>query len=279
MALSSRFIMTRTLRNALPFFALVLGFSACGGEASDGVDVSLPEASSSVPEGVWSVPEGASASDDIQDQYTTFSSELKPSDETSVSGPSYYTLRPDLRRCAPTHCGGFFLKRVNGLTTACADGSRTPECYAADLDLSALGLAPEQSLAIASDPESYLLAGDLVPATNGAGRLLVTEAWAEHTVTDNGGAFLRVKNSGVVCITSPCPSHSVELLNSLRHAVSIGNVNLTDAADPSDALEQLNTSEGLIVAGSPAIVTGPDGRALGFYASHYYIPVLAPTRN
>jgi hypothetical protein len=272
--------MTRILRNASPFFASVLVLSACGGDASDGGgDAPVPAASASAPEGTWSVPEGASASDDIWEQFTSFSSDLDPSDEASVSGPSYYALRPDLRRCGPSHCGGFFVKRVNGLTTACADGNRTPECYVADLDLSALGLGAPQASTITNDPESFLLAGDIVPASGNAGRLQVTEAWEEHTVTDGRGAYLRVKSSDVVCSTSPCPSLAAELLNSGRRAVSLGDVSLPRLAVTSDALEQLNTSEGLLVAASPSIVTGPDGRALGLDASKYYVPVPSQPSN
>jgi len=53
--------------------------------------------------------------------------------------PSYVTLRRDLRRCASPLCGGFFVDAVNQDSLRCADGSRSAECYVADLELSALG--------------------------------------------------------------------------------------------------------------------------------------------
>jgi hypothetical protein len=272
--------MSRILRNVAPFFATLLALSGCGGDATDGGDPALPEATSMIPEGNWSVPEGASPSDGVYEQFTAYLGDLHPSDEAVVTGPGYYVLRHDLRRCAPTHCGGFFAKRVNGLTTVCADGNRTPECYVADLDWSVLRLGAAQASAITDAPESFLFAGDIVSAGGDATALLqVTEAWQGQGDEHGQPSYLRVKSTGTVCIDSPCPSLAAELLNSRQRPVSIGEVDLSPLADQSNALDLLKTSNGLLVAASPTIVTGPAGRALGLAASEVYVPVVPQPQN
>jgi hypothetical protein len=250
--------------------ATFLGLAACGGGADD--DISATEGDAATD------PQASSSSVTLEQQLATLTRDLSPSDAASGSGPSYFELRRDLRRCASPLCGGFFVQRVNRLTTVCADGSRSAECYVADLDLSTLGLDAEQVSAIESDPERFLLEGEVVSASSelgDLGRLNVTEAWQGHAGVDARGAFLRVQSSGIVCITSPCLSLSAELLNSRLPAVSIAGVDLDVFADATDAFDQVNAPEGLLVAAMPSIVSGPGGRALGVTASEYFIPVTA----
>jgi uncharacterized protein DUF6748/Kazal-type serine protease inhibitor-like protein len=257
------------LRTALLSFAssaTVLSLAGCGAGAADTADV---EASG---------PSASSSNDALAQQVEALTRDLSPSDAASGSGPSYFELRRDGRRCASPLCGGFFVQRVNRLTTACADGSRSAECYVGDLDLSALGLGSEQVSAIEGDPESFLLEGEVISVSSElgeVGRLNVTEAWQGHAGVDARGAFLRVQNSGIVCITSPCLSFSAQLLNSRVPSVSLAGVDLDVFSDASDAFEQLDAPEGLLVAALPSIVSGPGGRALGLTASEYFIPVTA----
>jgi uncharacterized protein DUF6748/Kazal-type serine protease inhibitor-like protein len=255
--------------------ATVLPLVACGGGAADDVDTTGIPAT-----GVDATtdPQATSSSTTLEQQLATLTRDLTPSDAASGSGPSYFELRRDLRRCASPLCGGFFVQRVNRLTAVCADGSRSAECYVADLDLSTLGLGSEQATAIEGDPESFLLEGEVVRVSSGlgdVGRLNVTEAWQGHPGVNARGAFLRVQSSGIVCITSPCLSLSAELLNSRLPAVAIAAVDLDAFADPSDGLEQVNAPGGLLVAAMPSIVSGPGGRALGLDASEYFVPVTA----
>jgi hypothetical protein len=222
----------------------------------------------------------AGTEEDVEQRAATLRQQLQPTDAASTpDGSSYLTLRRDVRRCASPLCGGFFVSRVNRLTTVCVDGSRSEACYVADLDLSALGLSDEQAALVRNVPEDFVLRGDIVPFSSEfgeLGRLSVSEAWQGHADVEARGAFLRVKNEGIVCITNPCLSFSAELLNSRLPTVSIAEVDLEGiSADPTDGLEQTNAAEGLLVAGWPEIVSGPAGRALGIDASEYFIPLTA----
>jgi hypothetical protein len=195
---------------------------------------------------------------------------------------SYLRLRRDVRRCAAPLCGGFFVERVNRLSTICSDGERRAECYVADLDTSAIGLSPDQEGLIQSSPTTFVLRGEIVSQLSDfgdVGRLIVSEAWQGHAGVTPRGAFSRVKNEGIVCITSPCLSFSSELLNHRLPTVPVAEVDLEGiSSDPSDAFEQLNEPDGLLVAARPTLVTGPAGRALGLDASEYYIPLLPNTQ-
>jgi hypothetical protein len=218
--------------------------------------------------------------EDIDQRAATLARDLVPSDVASVSGePSYLELRRDVRRCAAPLCGGFFVSRVNRLTTVCADGSRSDECYVSELDFFGLGSSDEQVASVQAAPEDFVLRGDIESQSSQfgeVGRLIVTEAWQGHAGVEARGAFLRVQNEGIVCITSPCLSFSAELLNSSLPQVSIAEIDLQGiSVDPSDAIEQLNAPEGLLVAALPVIVSGPAGRALGLDASEYFTPLSA----
>jgi hypothetical protein len=241
-------------------FALL---AACSGDASSG-----------------NALDPTSPGDDADQSLTRLSQDLRPSDDASVSDDaSYFSLRRDVRRCAAPLCGGFFVERVNRLTTRCADGSRSDECYVASLDFSALGLSAKQTAEVEANPEDFVLAGAIASERSGrrsVGRLDVTEAWQGHAGIEPSGAILRVKNEGIVCITSPCLSFSAQLVNSRLPATPVAELDVSSvSSDPSDAFAQLNEPEGVLVAGGPVIVRGPGGRALGITASEYYVPVHA----
>ena len=104
----------------------------------------------------------------------------------------------------------------------------------------------------------------------------MTEAWQGHAGVEPEGAFLRVVNEGIVCITNPCLSFSAEILNARVPVVPIAEIDLEGiAGDAGDGLSQLNEPEGLLVAALPEIVSGPGGRAIGLDASEYYLPLTA----
>src|SRR5262249_44715728 len=71
---------------------------------------------------------------------------------SSASSSTYYTLRPDLRRCASPMCGGVFVQRVNRASTRCVDGSWASECYVADVSLDSLGFTDAEKASFESSP-------------------------------------------------------------------------------------------------------------------------------
>ena len=161
-------MLIRTLRTSLIPAALCL--AACSG--NDSTTASDPS----------STPADA-PDDDVDRELARLQNSLTPSDDQSADTSSYLRLRRDVRRCAAPLCGGFFVARVNRLTTACADGSRAAEWYVGDLDLSALGLGAESVARVEAAPESVLLRGDIISRSSelgDVGRLVVTEAWQGH---------------------------------------------------------------------------------------------------
>jgi hypothetical protein len=219
------------------------------------------------------------ASGDVELQLEAARQKLLATDAGDPASASYFELRRDLRRCAAPLCGGFFVQSVNRLSTVCADGTRSAECYVMELDLSALGLSDDQIAQIEAAPEDVLLRGELGVEDTTLGQLgvlNVSEAWSGHAGVDPTGPFLRVKDAGIVCITSPCLSFSAELLDIPRVSVPVAEVDVSGIGDDtSDAFSQLNEPDGLVVAGWPEIVRGPGGRALGIDASEYYVPITA----
>src|SRR5262245_13589106 len=61
----------------------------------------------------------------------------RPGVTVDAAGPvvqsTFYTVRPDVRRCASPLCGGYFVKRVNQALTRCANGRWSRECYVAEI--------------------------------------------------------------------------------------------------------------------------------------------------
>jgi hypothetical protein len=250
MATTSKFVhASRALVSSTLSAASALGVAACAG-----TDVAADD---------FSAADTASLGQD-----------LRP-----AAGAGYVTLRRDVRRCASPLCGGFFVKSVNRLSTRCVDGTAASECYVADLDLSPIGLSPEQEALVNGLPEAFVLNGQLAPQSTvfgTLGRFVADEAWQGHEGVKPSGAFFRANNEGIVCITSPCLSFSAALLNQRLPAFAIAEVDVEGiSSDSTDAFAQLNEADGLLLAARPTIVRGPAGRALGLDASEYYIPLLA----
>ena len=279
--------MSIAIRTSFSLLCGLVALAACSGNAEGPAASGNPSAEGSsdgpgpvAPGGVPSADPTPALAEDIEQQVASLRQQLEPTDAASSSASSsYLTLRRDVRRCASPLCGGFFVSRVNRLTTPCADGSRASECYVSALDLSALGLSDEQAALVQNAPENVVLRGEIVPESTDVGelgRLQVSEAWQGHADATATGAFLRVRSNGVVCITNPCLSLTAELLNSRLPSVSVAEVDLDGiSADTADGLEQLNQPEGLLVAAWPEIVSGPAGRALGLDASEYFIPLTS----
>jgi len=186
---------------------------------------------------------------------------------TLQENSTFFTIRPDMRKCASPMCGGYFVKQVNQPTTRCANGRNMTECYVADIDWNG---APEV------DAKQALVRGSLVTRgdRNGKyGTLKVTETW-ESTSSDKPlGDYYRVRDLGIRCIAAPCETHSEFKLNTAL-AEKIAGVGLAINDGNTDALNQalkaMTGPEGVIVVGTNAIVTGPAGRKQTLKATQFY---------
>jgi hypothetical protein len=148
---------------------------------------------------------------------------------------TYYSVRPDRRKCIAPLCGGFWIQRLNQATTRCADGKYQAECYVASMDLSALALSPAETTATLASVEAELLRGTVGKMSWGTttlGTFTVSEAWRSASPgAVPSGTYYRVDPNPIRCVTTPCPAqyHQAKL-NSTVSATLYGFSGLL--ADP-----------------------------------------------
>jgi hypothetical protein len=197
--------------------------------------------------------------------------------QRSVEQGYYIVTRQDYRKCMWPHCGGVFVKRVNQAETECLDGSLAAECYVADIDLEPLGLADDvaSELDTAATSGKALIRGGLAKLImqNGEAPVLVaSEGWLGRAGSDPTGSFYHVVDSGIVCVTWPCPVLKQVELN-VGNPQNISGLDLaTSGADDQALAEgQATLSQaGLLVAGSHHATQGPGGEGSVLDASEFY---------
>lgn len=204
---------------------------------------------------------------------------LGESGEAVLKKSSYFIVtHPDYRKCAYPFCGGWFVKAVNRRGTVCANGKVGAECHAADLDVSEIQLSPDEEAKFESAfGESHaLVRGYLRQVPDAFGNLVntlvATEAWRGVTASTATGAFYGVTDSGIVCVTSPCPSfHEIRLNTAFQqniHGVDL-DASGANAKQVQDGFDELYAS-GILVAGVHGTVTGPAGTGTSLVASELY---------
>lgn len=225
--------------------------------------------------GIWPATSGSSPQSD-RDQLSTNSRGINsPAPKPLAGDGDYFVVRQDVRRCMSPLCGGYFVKRVNQSWTRCANGRRMSECYVAEIDWNG---QPE------IDPGKALVRGEIVarrfPRFDNLGALRVTESWQSPSNKPATGTFYRVRDRGVRCITHPCLSHSATKLT-FTFTINIAGVDLAaaDAAGEltSEGAAAMTQTDGVIVAGYFAPVTGPGGRAQTLKANTFYLPAGTKT--
>ena len=181
--------------------------------------------------------------------------------------PSFFVARADLRKCVSPLCGGDFVSQVNLAETVCADGVARPECYVAAIDLSGAGLtAAEQAKVLAAVTATtrdavVVFAGRIAPAVfppfGNLGKLVVREVWLASNRVLLSGHFFGLRDTGIVCITSPCPSIEETLLNTgkvkLIEDVSFSGAPGTDK-EKEAARAAIFSGEGLVATGFHAAI-------------------------
>lgn len=201
-----------------------------------------------------------------------------------IGSSGYFSVRPDLRKCPSPLCGGVFVQRVNHRTTRCNDGTLRPECYVAEVDLTALRLPEEQESSVRERIQNgtVLLNGQLTSrpfsALGAPGRLIAAEVWLAATDARPSGSFFRVQDTGLVCVAAPCLSFQESKLNTFAESAIAGvDLSLVDAEPQqlTEAEEALRSEDGILVAGSHSVVDGPAGEATALVASQFYLPVPA----
>jgi len=226
--------------------------------------------------------------DQIADELDVADASEGDAGKADISGGTYtyYFVKPDLKRCAAPFCGGVYFRLANAETTRCLDGSKAEWCYAAGQNTSRLGLG-EVGTGKYLDALNSAAFGDdskvLVRATIGSkdwgkalGRfaeLRPTEAWIGQTASEAVGPLAKIEDSGIRCITAPCPSLRERKLNSSVR-VDIAELGWDKAGATDDqigtALDKMHT-DGLIVAGYRYSVSGPGGQAKARGVTQFYL--------
>jgi hypothetical protein len=199
---------------------------------------------------------------------------------------TFYFVQPDLRRCASPVCGGVFYRLANAETTRCLDGKKADKCYAAAADWTRLGLGEVGMSKVydalnkdAFGSATTLLVRALVGSKdwgNGLGtfaNLRVTEAYIAQGPNEAAGPIAKIEDSGVRCITAPCPSLREKKLNSST-SVDIAELGWDKSGATDEqigaALDQMHTT-GLIVSGYRTTVHGPGGDAKARSVTQFWL--------
>lgn len=214
-------VKTNTLRISTPLFlALALGLGACD-DSSQFEDVDPPVEATE-----------------------------RSLEDATVPTEIYYTATRDNRKCAAPMCGGFFLRAVNRSTTTCADGtvvSSDKGCYVSDIDLQGMELT-----------DGALVHGDFQKREYegfGTWDTLVADSIHRPIFDIEHESFFRynrVRDTGIVCFTTPCPSQEVAKLNTpyaWNDPFSFGYMNYFggDIVEGSETFYQLYDEHGVIV--------------------------------
>lgn len=168
---------------------------------------------------------------------------------------TYVVTGQDFKKCAWPMCSGVYVKAVNQSKTTCADGTKAAQCYVAELDLAALGLSDAEvtatrDAAIAGD---VLLSGGFAPVPGfSIPKLVVQKAFAQRTDAAPTGTFYALGPSGIVCITTPCPSLSAHKLNAST-STNVTDVDFSALGLTSDEIAaalQTVQEKNLVLAGT-----------------------------
>jgi hypothetical protein len=194
--------------------------------------------------------------------------------DTASSTSTYYTLRPDTRRCVYPLCGGEWIKRVNFDTTKCVDGSWADECRVLDVDYSALAFTDVERAGF--ENSAILVRGTIAKTqVNGStyGVLKVSEVWKPATETASHGIVYRVNDLGIKCITTPCVAqHEAKLDSTISRNIAGWDLSESDATDAQkdDMSNAFFSGEKVLMAGYNVYVTGPGGQAVQLQANQFY---------
>jgi hypothetical protein len=192
----------------------------------------------------------------------------------------FMVTRQDYRKCMYPICGGYYVKQVNNHFMRCADGSWQKECHMVDLDLSALGVSDELASKFENEIFGWghgLVRGKLARVGQ-ANTLIASEAWLGAAESDPIGTFYRVTDSGIQCVTHPCPSFKEAKLNGYAaHTIHGVDLWVPGASDSEVGLgyDRMTQKGGTLVSGYHYKFWGPAGAGKALVASEFYVPIAA----
>lgn len=215
--------------------------------------------------------QSAASNDDTDSTNARLQAEMEdPANPADTANSVYYRARID-DSCGTQPCG-FLVRRVNRLVTTCADGVARLECHVRDLDVSQLQLDAPASTELRTQIGDFLLRG----AIEQQGLFRASEAWKGHPGIVATGTYVRATNSGIQCVTYPCPSYTAVRLNSDEGPQNVAGVKFDMfGKEAAQAQQQLSTPQGVLVAAQLGVVSGPAGTGTVLTATEYYLPFRA----
>lgn len=193
-----------------------------------------------------------------------------------------YSVKPDYRKCAFPVCGGWYITPANQYSLALEDSDEAYQhslllpnsIYVATINYKAMGLTPDQ---IATLEDSLrkgqgLLRGVVKTAATKFSTLVAQAAWTSPNANEPVGPYLKVSSSGIVCITTPCPYFTAELINSFSstnfHELTFEKAGLDEK---QESLAWQAVSEGgLVLTGVKYESQGMTGTGTGVAATKVY---------
>lgn len=215
-------------------------------------------------------------------------------DDLSANGNDGFwrVVGRDFRKCSFPMCGGYYVAKVNGALTRCADGSVADKCYVAQIDLGKLDLPAQQE----ADVLAAAQAGNVVLRTKGltTGRiempggsnadaasssyrgaiLRAEEGWSRLAPSEDSsfaGTLYRGSDSGIRCITAPCPSLTAAKING-RKKSNVTGIDLSTVS-PQPSQDELDAAWGSLADGGFLFATTSTG--LDLKANAVYTRVVA----
>ena len=198
----------------------------------------------------------------------------------------FYTIKPDLRKCASPICGGWYINPVNRKKMRCPDGTKKSECYVGSSKVNIEGLSSDQKTTLnnAMHQSAVLLKAQLNKSVRYS-ELIINAAWiaVDKNIsglinTQKSEKFYTVSNTGIVCITTPCPTLEASLLSRHRTKtfshLDLTRINAT-SANFEQAYKAMDTDDGLLLQGS-YISYEPNG--LTMQASNFYLKLEAENK-
>lgn len=200
-------------------------------------------------------------------------------------GRYYIVTGPDPRACPSPICGGWFVKEVNKPNSRCSDGVWAAQCHAGEVDLSALPLGDVRRARLQEQfgKGHALVRGRLERRPMGdlaMDVLVADEGWLGQALTKPSGRFVGLKDSGIVCVTAPCPSIFERTLNIPREGERlIDGVDLAASGAPPEKVsagqQALSKPFGILVAGRLERTYTPTGPSRRRIASEFYLRMAA----
>ena len=203
-----------------------------------------------------------------------------------VRDATTYTVKPDYRKCAFPACGGWYLTPVNQYSLQLETDDEAYQhslllpnsIYVSSINYRALGLtsAQIQELEAILRSGQGLIAGTVVSLASSANfaakTLNAQAAWTSPTKTTAVGPYLKVSSSGIVCITTPCPYFTAQIINTTYssnfHELTFEKAEL-DREQEARAWQAVS-SGGLVLTGVRYVSQGQVGTGTGISATKVF---------